>query len=61
MQNLSMRLDYTYNDAENKSSKAVTDKVAGVPENKFVLSLAAFIPKIDAGGGRARHLCGRDL
>jgi outer membrane receptor protein involved in Fe transport len=48
MQNLSLRLDYTYNDAENKSSNAVTDKVAGVPENKFVLSLAAFIPRIDA-------------
>ena len=47
MQDVSLRLDYTYNDAENTSSKAVTDKVAGVPENKFVLTFSALIPKIE--------------
>ena len=47
MQNMSVKLDYTYNDAQNESAKAVTDKVAGVPENKFVLSLSALIPTID--------------
>ena len=47
VQDVSVKLDYTYNDAENTSSKAVTDKVAGVPENKYVLSLSALIPKIE--------------
>ena len=42
----SMNANYTYNDAENESSQRVTDKVAGVPENKIGLGCAITIPKI---------------
>lgn len=45
---LSASIDYTYNDAENKSAIAVTEKVAGVPENKFVIGVDGRIPWINA-------------
>ena len=45
---LSASIDYTYNDAENKSPITVTEKVAGVPENKLVIGADALIPWIKA-------------
>ncbi|MBA2883130.1 outer membrane cobalamin receptor [Desulfosalsimonas propionicica] len=45
---LSASIDYTYNNAENKSAIAVTEKVAGVPENKFVIGVDGLIPWINA-------------
>ena len=45
---LSANMDYTYNDAENKSALAVTEKVAGVAENQFVIGVDALIPWIKA-------------
>lgn len=45
---LSTNIEYTYNDAENNSALAVTDKVAGVPENQFVLGVDGVIPWVKA-------------
>ncbi|MBI9092273.1 MAG: TonB-dependent receptor [Desulfobacterium sp.] len=42
----SMNANYTYNKAENDSDKKVTDKVAGVAENKYGIGCTATIPKI---------------
>ena len=41
-----MNLNYTYNDSENDSDEAVTDKVIGVPENKLGVGFNMLIPKI---------------
>ena len=41
-----MNLNYMYNNAENDSDKAVTDKVIGVPEQKFGVGFNALIPVI---------------
>lgn len=41
-----MNLNYTYIDAEDQSDKKVTDKVIGVPEDKFGVGFNALIPKI---------------
>ncbi|HMA67412.1 MAG TPA: TonB-dependent receptor, partial [Desulfosalsimonadaceae bacterium] len=41
-----LNLDYTYNDAENESSSRVTDKVVGVPENKYGIGCDVTIPGI---------------
>ncbi len=43
-----MNIDYTYNDAENDSSKSVTDHVIGVPENKYGIGCDLTIPGIPA-------------
>ena len=40
----SMNLNYTYNNAENKSSKAATGKVIGVPEQKLGVGFNMLIP-----------------
>jgi outer membrane receptor protein involved in Fe transport len=47
IQSLGMSVEYTYNDAENKSSGAVTRKVSGVAENQFVAAINAVVPVID--------------
>ena len=44
---LGLSVEYTYNDAENKSDGAVTDKVAGVAENQFVAGISALVPFIN--------------
>jgi iron complex outermembrane receptor protein len=41
-----MNLNYTYNDAENDSSKAVTEKVIGVPLHKLGAGFNMVIPRI---------------
>jgi outer membrane receptor protein involved in Fe transport len=43
---LSLQLDYTYNDAENDSSRRASDEVIGVPENKFGVGCDFTVPKI---------------
>ena len=45
--NWALSVEYTYNDAENKSDGAVTDKVAGVAENQFVAGISALVPFIN--------------
>ncbi|MEA2061248.1 MAG: TonB-dependent receptor [Thermodesulfobacteriota bacterium] len=39
-----MNFDYTYNNAENRSSNRATGRVAGVPENKFGVGCKVLIP-----------------
>lgn len=41
-----MKLDYTYNDARNESDNRVTDRVIGVPENKYGVGMDFTIPKV---------------
>jgi len=41
----SMNANYTYNKAENDSDIRVTDKVAGVPENKYGLGCKITVPR----------------
>jgi outer membrane cobalamin receptor len=41
-----MNLDYTFNDAENKSDLRATDKVIGVPKHKFGAGFNALIPVV---------------
>ncbi|MGB9498460.1 MAG: TonB-dependent receptor plug domain-containing protein [Dissulfuribacterales bacterium] len=41
-----LNVNYTYNDAKNESSKRVTDRVIGVPENKLDWGCTITIPKI---------------
>lgn len=47
MGSLDLSMEYTYIDAKNKSKGAVTDKVAGVPENQFVAGVGTLLPGID--------------
>ncbi|MFP4393336.1 MAG: TonB-dependent receptor plug domain-containing protein [Desulfohalobiaceae bacterium] len=47
LQDISLSLDYTYNDAKNVSDESITDKVSGVPENKYTLAVDAMLPKIE--------------
>jgi len=51
---LMLNVNYTYNDAQNKSSKRATDKVIGVAKNKVDWKLSATVPavlaKIDISG-----------
>ncbi len=42
----SMNANYTYNNAQNESSSRITDKVAGVPENKYGVGCVMTIPKV---------------
>ncbi len=42
----SMNFNYTFIDAQNESRQRVTDKVAGVPENKFGVGCKMLIPKV---------------
>jgi len=42
----SMNFNYTFIDAQNKSDTRITDKVAGVPENKFGVGCKLLIPKV---------------
>ncbi len=42
----SMNFNYTFIDAQNESSQRATDKVAGVPENKFGVGCKLLIPKV---------------
>ena len=42
----SMNLNYTYNDAENKTSDAASDKVNGVPEQKLGIGFNVLIPRV---------------
>ncbi|WP_041273102.1 TonB-dependent receptor plug domain-containing protein [Desulforapulum autotrophicum] len=42
----SVNANYTYNHAKDESDNRVTDKVAGVPENKYGLGCALTIPKV---------------
>ena len=42
----SMNLNYTWIDAENKSSSRVTDKVIGVPEHKWGVGCKMLIPRV---------------
>lgn len=44
---LRLSLEYTYNDAKNKSDRAATSKVAGVPENQYVAGVSALVPIVD--------------
>lgn len=48
LKDFSLSLDYTYNDAKNKSDKAVTKKVVGVPKHHFVAGASARVPWIDS-------------
>lgn len=42
----SMNFNYTFIDAQNESNTRITDKVAGVPENKFGVGCKLLIPKV---------------
>ena len=43
---IGFKIDYTYNDAENDSSNRVTDRVIGVPENKYGVGCDFTIPVV---------------
>ena len=43
---IGFNLDYTYNDAENKSGNRATEKVIGVPEHKFGIGCDLTLPKV---------------
>ena len=46
MKDLSFKLGYSYNDADNKSPGRVTDEVLGVPEYTFNLGIQYIVPTI---------------
>lgn len=46
IKNLTLRMDYTYVQAKDESSGAVTDKVAGVPEQKLGVGASYLFPYI---------------
>lgn len=46
MKDLSFKLGYSYNDADNKSPGRVTDEVLGVPEYTFNLGVQYIVPTI---------------
>ncbi len=46
-ENLTLRADYTYNHAENKSSDRVTDDIVNVPKHKVDLGVSYMIPSIN--------------
>lgn len=41
-----LKLDYTYNDARNESDNRVTDRVIGVPENKYGIGCDMTVPVV---------------
>ncbi len=47
MEDLLLKIGYTYNDAEDKSSKAVTSKVVGIPKHLLNSSVRYKIPFIE--------------